>query len=75
MRILRDDNTEVEIGESVDYGNTDFNSIMNEDSRHYDRKEFGAYGYAEQEIRDGEFQDVEVEEISDDAFMDDSIDE
>ncbi len=46
VRILRDDNTEVEIGENVDYGNTDFNSIMNEDSRHYDRKEFSAYGYA-----------------------------
>ena len=61
VRVLRDDNTEVEIGENIDYGSTDFNSIMNEDSRRYDRKEFENYGFTQQEFKDGELTDVEEE--------------
>ena len=64
VRVLRDDNTEVELMESVDYGNTDFRSIMEGDERHYNEDEFGAYGYTKQEVSDGEF--VNVEEKNDD---------
>ena len=50
VRVLRDDNTEVEIGENVDYDETDLRSII-EGDRHYNRDEsFGDYGYQEQEF-------------------------
>lgn len=68
VRVLRDDNTEVEIMENVDYGNTDFRSIMEGDDRHYNEDEFGAYGYTKQEVSDGEF--VNVEEDDDDDVLD-----
>ncbi|MBQ6679372.1 MAG: DNA-directed RNA polymerase subunit beta [Lachnospiraceae bacterium] len=62
VRVLRDDNTEVEIAEDVEYGSTDFNAIMNEDNRRYqNRNEIRNYGYAEQEFVNGELQDVEEE--------------
>ena len=62
VRVLRDDNTEVEIAEDVDYGSTDFNSVLNEDSgRHYNREEFRSFGFQEQEFRDGELQEVQEE--------------
>ena len=62
VRVLRDDNTEVEIAEDVEYGSTDFNSVLNEDSgRHYNREELRNYGYQEQEFRDGELQEVQDE--------------
>ena len=70
VRVLRDDNTEVEITEDVDYG-TDFNSVLNEDSgRHYSNEEFRSYGFSEQEFRDGELQDVQEDEsnIVDDDY-------
>ena len=68
VRVLRDDNTEVEIMENVDYGNTDFRSIMEGDDRHYNDDEFGAYGYTKQEVSDGEF--VNVEDDDDDSILD-----
>ncbi|MBQ6550456.1 MAG: hypothetical protein IJL78_03520, partial [Lachnospiraceae bacterium] len=69
VRVLRDDNTEVEITESVDYGNTDFNAILNEDTR-YDRREFRSHGFTEQEIQGNEFVDVEPDEPTDDDYTD-----
>ena len=68
VRVLRDDNTEVEIMENVDYGNTDFRSIMEGDDRHYNDDEFGAYGYTKQEVSDGEF--VNIEDDDDDSILD-----
>ena len=79
VRVLRDDNTEVEIVENVDYGTTDFRSIMEGDERHYKEDDLGAYGYTKQEVSDdGEFISVkekEKEEIFDDADDIDDIDE
>ena len=70
VRVLRDDNTEVELTENIDYGDTDLRSII-EGERRYDQEEsFGNYGYQEQEFRDGELVDVdtdiEAEEDDDD---------
>ena len=63
MRVLRDDNTEVEIMETVDYGETDLRSIIEGDRRYRDEKEsYGEHGYTEQEFVDGELEDVEPEE-------------
>ena len=74
IRVLRDDNTEVEITENVDYGSTDFNSIMNDDRQRYEtRRDFEARGFQTQEFVDGELQEVE-EDVEDDydGYTDDS---
>ena len=76
VRVLRDDNTEVEIMENVDYGNTDFRSIMEGDDRHYNDDEFGAYGYTKQEVSDGEFVNIEEDDDEDDVLdFDDDFDD
>ena len=74
VRVLRDDNTEVEIMESVDYGNTNLNSIIEGDRRYEDDSEsFGAHGFAEQEFVKGELEDVESDEDEFDDGDDDDI--
>ena len=75
VRVLRDDNTEVELTESVDYGDTDLKAII-EGDRSYDREEsFGAYGYQSQEFQDGELVDVDADaEEEDDDYDDDYSD-
>ena len=63
VRVLRDDNTEVEIMESVDYGDTNLNHIIEGDRRYRDDNEsYGEHGYIEQEFVDGELEDVEPDE-------------
>ncbi len=63
VRVLRNDNTEVEIMETVDYGETDLRSIIEGDRRYRDEKEsYGDHGYTEQEFVDGELENVESEE-------------
>ena len=62
VRVLRDDNTEVEMIETVDLGDTDLRSVIEGDR--YDRRKeepFEAYGYGKQEFVDGELKDVEEE--------------
>ena len=74
VRVLRDDNTEVEIMESVDYGNTNLNSIIEGDRRYEDDSEsFGAHGFTEQEFVKGELEDVESDEDEFDDGDDDDI--
>ncbi len=69
VRVLRDDNTEVEIGENIDYGDTDLRSII-EGDRHYNQEEsYGDYGYQKQEFEGGEL--VDVNEDSSDDFDED----
>ncbi|HJA12626.1 MAG TPA: DNA-directed RNA polymerase subunit beta [Candidatus Mediterraneibacter merdipullorum] len=70
VRVLRDDNTEVEIKENVDYGETDLRHIIEGDRRYRDDNEsFGAHGYTEQEFVDGELENVESEEEPDDSDL------
>ena len=62
VRVLRDDNTEVEIMESVDYGETDIRSIIEGDRKYSDRNEsFGEHGFSQKEFVEGELEDVEPE--------------
>ena len=66
VRVLRDDNTEVELTEDIDYSDTDLRSIIEGERRYGDQEEsLGSYGYQEQEFRDGELIDVEEEEDED----------
>ena len=68
VRVLRDDNTEVEIMESSDYGDTNLNHII-EGDRYSNREEnFGEYGYSKQEFDGEELVDVEEDE-EEDAFL------
>ena len=69
VRVLRDDQTEVELGETVDYGDDDFNSIMQGDGGfRFDTEEsLGDYVHKQQTVNsDGEFVDVEDEVSADD---------
>ena len=69
VRVLRADNSEVEIGETVDYGDTDFRSILEEDSRKYNRsnESFKREGYTEQEFSArGELNNVENDDYDND---------
>ena len=63
VRVLRDDNTEVEIMETVDYGDTDMRSVIEGDRRYGDGEEqtLGSYGYSRQEFEDGELVNVQEE--------------
>ena len=75
VRVLRDDNTEVEIMENVDYGETDLRHIIEGDRKYRDENEsFGDHGFTEQEFVGEELADVEPEEEPDDSeFGDDDI--
>ena len=76
IKVLRDDNTEVEIVETSQYGeSTRFSSVENERNERYGRpsaSEFEAYGFTTQEFRNGELVDVfeEVEEAGDNDLFD-----
>ena len=63
VRVLRDDNTEVEIKENVDYGDTDYRAVMGDDSKNYDNKSLSNAGYQQQEFDEsGEMVSAEEEE-------------
>ncbi len=67
VRVLRDDNTEVEIMETVDMGETDFRSLI-EGDRKYEDDNFGEQGYTEQEFQGDELIDIEEEEEPDEEY-------
>ena len=76
VRVLRDDQTEVEIMETIDYGESDYRYEIEGDSRGYDyeRESFGSMGYQRQEFDEdsGELVSSEEDEEpvaeSDEAF-------
>ena len=79
IRVLRDngkkdDYTEVEIMESVDYGDTSLNSIIEGESRRQKEESYAKYGYTEQEIGDEGIEDIEPDDDYDDDYSDDTID-
>ena len=70
VRVLRDDNTEVKIMESVDYGETDLRHIIEGDRKYRDENEsFGDHGFTEKEFVGEELEDVEPEEEPDDSDL------
>lgn len=73
VRVLRDDNTEVQIAESTDYEETDLRSIIEGDKHYRDEESFGEFGYQKQEFKDDELVNVDEEEDADgvdDSFED-----
>ncbi|OUP66927.1 DNA-directed RNA polymerase subunit beta [Sellimonas sp.] len=75
VRVLKDDNTEVEIMETSDYGETNLNAIIEGDRRYGgDRESYGEHGFSQQEFQGEELVDIEEEpeeeelDFSDDDF-------
>ena len=72
VKVLREENgeqKEVEIMETVDYGETDINHIMDDKRYKDDQESFGDHGYTEQEFEGGELVDVAEEEEDDTVFV------
>ena len=72
VKVLRADNTEVEMKENVDDATLSYNSVMSDD-KGFNRKEenFADMGYTEQEVRDDGIEDVNVDEDSEEDFPED----
>ncbi len=87
VRVLRDDQTEVEIMETIDYGDTDYRYEMEGDPKNYDyeNESLGNLGYQKQEFdndsgelvnADADFEDDELElELDDESEFADAYDE
>ncbi len=61
VKVLKDDNTEVEIMETIDYGETDLHSIIEGDRRRDSDESYDRMGYTQQEFAGGELVDVDEE--------------
>ena len=74
VKVLRDDNSEVEIVEAIDYGESDYRYEIegNGPNYEYEKESLGSMGYQKQEFDDdsGELVAAEEEEEFDDAEMD-----
>ena len=77
VRVLREDHTEVEIMENIDYGDTDLRSVIEGDHDYNRGEENIRYGYTKQEFSDGDLVDVDESNDSDDdgyVDLDESLD-
>ena len=71
VRVLREDQTEVEIMETIDYGETDLHSIIEGDRRYNSEEEsYGEHGFSKQEFDGEELVDIE-EDLTDFDATDD----
>ena len=66
VQVLRDDGTEVEMTESIDYGDTEIRAILEGDRRYNSNESYSDYGYQEQEFRNNELVSVGEPEVDDD---------
>ncbi|MDO4187872.1 MAG: DNA-directed RNA polymerase subunit beta [Lachnospiraceae bacterium] len=69
VRVLRDDNTEVEIQETTDYGSTDMRALIEGDSSFAKNENFASEGYTTQEFDENE-ELTNVEEPAEDVVDD-----
>jgi DNA-directed RNA polymerase subunit beta len=68
VKVLREDNTEVDMKENIDEATISYNSVMSEDKNYQQQNEdFGKLGYQTQEVSDTGIEDV----AQDDFSMDD----
>ena len=70
VRVLDENNEEVQIMESVDYGDTNLNHIIEGDRRYNNDEDYGKHGYSKQEFSEGELVDANDEPEEDDSFDD-----
>ena len=74
VKVLKDDNTEVEIMETVDYGDTDLRSVIEGDRHSREEESFGKYGFSKQEFEGEELVDVEEDTTEDVSDEDELLD-
>ena len=70
VQVLRDDGTEVEMTENIDYGDTELRAMLEGDRRYEDRESYGSHGFQEQEFKNDEL--VNVGEDNDSSYEHDS---
>ncbi len=79
VRVLRDDNTEVEIMETIDYGDTDYRYEIEGSDKNYDyeRDSLGSMGYQQQEFDEdsGELISADEEDDLDEGFDEEEFEE
>ena len=79
VRVLRDDNTEVEIMETIDYGDTDYRYEIegNEKNYDYEKDSLGSMGYQQQEFDEdsGELVSADEEDDLDEEFDEEEFEE
>ena len=78
VRCLDENGNEVQLKESVDYGDTDFRSVIESDSRNHrnDEEEFAKHGgFTQQHFDDKTQQLVDDEDLLSDSYEDDSEDD
>ena len=77
IKVLREDNTEVEIKESVDYTDSDYRYEIEGDNtgRDYNKESFASNGFTQQSFDDNGELVAEEEEAADDYDADDSFDD
>ena len=59
VQVQREDGTEVEMTESIDYGDTELRAMLEGDRHYNDRESYSNYGYQEQEFKNNELVNVE----------------
>ncbi len=69
VKVLREDDTEVEMQETIDTGSADLNEIMGSASIR-EKDDLGNFGFQEQEFKEGELQDVDdYASLEDDSYV------
>ena len=71
VRVLRDDNTEVDILENTEYADTDLNAIIEGDSDFRYQESFEQHGYSKQEFNE----DHELVDAREDEPLDEMLEE
>ena len=76
VQVQREDGTEVEMTESIDYGDTELRAMLEGDRHYNDRESYSNYGYQEQEFKNNELVNVESDsKETNDDYTDDSENE
>ncbi len=75
VKVLREDNTEVDMKENIDEATISYNSVMSEDKNYNqnNNEDFGKLGYQTQQISEDGFEDVAPEEDLDGEFEEELI--
>ena len=76
VQVLRDDGSEVEMAENIDYGDTELRAMLEGDRRFGSSEEpYAEFGYQKQEFKDNELVTVEDEVAVEDDLADDYTDD
>ena len=76
VRVLDENRNEVQLRETIDYGETDLRAVIEGDSRHNrdDNEDFARHGFTQQHFDDSSEQLVDVEDEEEDADAADLLD-